>query len=135
MPSAAPSRTAWARALQDVGVVVAPEFTERGAVEPRAYVGLRIDRDCPAAALPVSSVLDQETAADGKYRLRGKGTRSGGEAKTSVSVERNPARLGWLLYASRRRPQEQSVVEILAVIPAEAVIEKHGRHRSVEVND
>ena len=29
------------------------------------------------------------------------------EEKTSVSVERNPARLGWLLYASRRRPQEQ----------------------------
>jgi hypothetical protein len=97
-----------AHALQDVGAVVAPEFTERGAVEPRACgCWSSDDRHCPAAALPVSSVLDQETAPDGKYRLRGKRTRSDGEAKTSVPVERNPARLGWLLYASRRRPQEQ----------------------------
>jgi hypothetical protein len=108
MPSAAPSRTAWLTPFKTSEPLLRQNSPSEALSSPvHVDVGLRIDRHCPAAALLVSSVLDQETAPDGKYRLRGKRTRSGGGQKRACLLRETP--LGWdgSSTASRRRPQEQ----------------------------
>ena len=104
MPSAAPSRTAWLTPFKTSEPLLRQNSPSEALSSPvHVDVGLRIDRHCPRPSVLFSTRRRLPTANTDF----GANERVLAGAKTSVSVERNPARLGWLLYASRRRPQEQ----------------------------
>jgi hypothetical protein len=62
MPSVAPWRTAWLTPFKTSELLLRQNSPSEALSSPvHVDVGLRINRHCRTAALPVSSVLDQET--------------------------------------------------------------------------